>query len=161
MQRQQANALPIICAGRVGPVYTQNRAFWKISNDMLLPKRQCVELFGQRNQISRPVTRRGAVNNGVDNLNSRKYSGGSFSRLPMWQKGIREHQRPLSRDLSCQAESGSLDIEYIHPPREGKLESENLRSNVRKQVDHLALLLMTHIPVVVWTEPLPLINLNL
>ena len=79
----------------------------------------------------------------------------------MWQMGICEHQRPLSRDLSCQAESGSLDIEYIHPPREGKLESENLRSNVRKQVDRLVLHWITHLPIVIWTEPLLLINFNL
>ena len=67
--------------------------------------------------------------------NSRQLFGSSFSRLAGWQEGCLEHRQSFAKDLICQAKGSSLDIEYIHPPREGKLESENLRGNVRKQVD--------------------------
>ena len=46
---------------------------------------------------------------------------------------IRHSSRP-GLNVSCQAIDDGLDIEYVHPPKEGKLESENLRESVRKQV---------------------------
>ena len=66
---------------------------------------------------------------------SRQPFGNSFSRLGGWREGYKQHPQSLAKKLTCQAKGSSLDIEYIHPPREGKLESENLRGNVRKQVD--------------------------
>jgi hypothetical protein len=43
----------------------------------------------------------------------------------------------IGKRISCSAQSSSAmngDIEFINPPREGKLESTNLPGNVRKQV---------------------------
>jgi len=41
-----------------------------------------------------------------------------------------------ARRVSCWAQSSAMnaDIEFVHPPREGKLESTSLPEKVRKQV---------------------------
>ncbi len=102
---------------------------------MLQPWSRCSELFGQRIQVARPVTRRIAANLSAARLTTKQPP--RTGRVTGWQQGSIQHQKFFARDLCCRAESSSLDIEYIHPPREGKLESENLRSNVRKQVSAL------------------------
>lgn len=96
---------------------------------MLAHKSHCCDSLRSPFHVEKQHSRCLTTGRCVVNARSRQHS---FSKVP-WQQGIISHNK-ISKDYSCRAESSSLDIEYIHPPQEGKLESENLSSGVRKQV---------------------------
>ena len=105
----------------------------KQSESMLLPRSQRYEPFKQRAFSAKPVVRCPVVPPKMASPGVRQHALPSFdSQHRLWTSN--RLGSGLSKDVSCHARSEALDIDYVHPPRDGRLESSNLRDNVREQV---------------------------